>query len=81
MYPLPEIYFSQTEPRKEVQTAMIRTHLEQGRTITPQDALRLYGSMRLAARVNELRKSGMAIQTKIINSGSRRFAQYSLIKN
>ena len=45
------------------QTDAIREHLLTGRSITPLEALRQYGCMRLGARIEELRKSGMPIET------------------
>lgn len=62
------------------QTYQIQQHLLEGKSITPLDALTLYGSFRLGARINELRKSGMTIGTEIVKSGKSRFARYTLIK-
>jgi len=43
------------------QREMIWSHLESGRTLTPAQAYDLYGCMRLAARIHELRKQGKSI--------------------
>lgn len=57
----------------------IKSHLEQGRTITPIEALTLYGCFRLAARVYELRKKGMDIDMEMVQSSKKSFAKYKLV--
>jgi hypothetical protein len=59
------------------QTQQIKAHLESGKKLTPLVALRLFDCLRLAARINELRRSGMAIATKIIHRNGKHFAEYS----
>ena len=44
---------------------MVLNHLKNGRTLTPQVALRLYGHMRLASCINRLRNEGFDIKTNI----------------
>ena len=61
------------------QKARIISHLKRG-PLTPVQALHLYGCMRLAARVQELRDSGFPIQTQIVERDGKRFAKYWLIK-
>jgi len=61
------------------QTAAIKADLEEGKKITPLYALHKYGSMRLSARINNLRDAGMHIVTTIIKQNGKRFAEYSLI--
>lgn len=62
------------------QCNQIAKHLSAGRTLTALDALRLYGCARAAARIEELRKQGMAIETRMItvvgSNGPARVAQY-----
>ena len=60
------------------QEAAIREHLESGRDLTPLDALDLYGCFRLAARIDELRASGLDIETIIERRGKKRYARYKL---
>jgi len=62
------------------QHSAILSHLKSGRTITPLDALRLYGCMRLAARVHDLKARGNDIVTrqKELKSG-KKVAEYILI--
>lgn len=52
-------------------------------SITPLDALREFGCMRLAARISDLAKSGVQIKSEMIQTKNRngetvRFASYSL---
>lgn len=42
----------------------IKDHLRSGRTISPLEALGLYGVFRLAARIKELRDQGWDIETE-----------------
>ena len=58
------------------QEQQIFNHLKRYGSITPMIALRRYGCMRLAARVNDLRAKGHAIETDIIERDEKRFAQY-----
>ena len=60
------------------QTDAILWHLQHHGRITPMDALNLYGSMRLAARINDLRRAGHAIRTDTEERNGRRWAAYSL---
>ena len=67
------------------QSNQILAHLKKGKTITPLEALRLYGTMRLAARINDLRNKGHNIACTICevrNSGGTvsRIAKYRLAK-
>lgn len=43
----------------------LKDHLRSGRSITPLEALGLYGIFRLAARVKELRDRGWSISTDV----------------
>jgi len=60
------------------QTEMIRTHLENGRDITPLEALDQYGCFRLAARIDELRKAGLDIETITETRNGKKYAKYKL---
>ena len=53
----------------------ILNHLEENGTITPIEALNLYGCFRLAARIGELRESH-----EIETDNSKGYAEYRLIK-
>ena len=61
----------------ESQLSQIRRHLVERGSITPLDALHLYGCMRLGARIHELRKAGMRIDTHTPPKG-KRYAIYVL---
>ena len=62
------------------QTLAIFDHLKRHGSITAQQALREYGSFRLAARINELRAAGHRIETiyKTVRRRGEavRFAEY-----
>jgi len=60
------------------QTQQIRQWLEQGNTLTPLDALEVFGCFRLAARINELRKDGLDIEMTKERKGSKSYARYRL---
>ena len=60
------------------QTERIRQHLETGESITPIDALQTYGCFRLAARIDELRKAGMDIQTVKESRNGKSYARYQV---
>lgn len=60
------------------QTDQILAHLQR-EPITPLQALRLYGCLRLGARILDLRSEGYAISTDMIEvSGRKRVARYTL---
>jgi len=61
------------------QTKNLLSHLESGRSITPIEALSLYGIFRLGARILDLRQSGYRIQTHTESKNGKRFARYSLV--
>ena len=59
------------------QTIQIYNHLK-SKPITPLEALRKYGCMRLASRVNELRKDGIDVKTEMVRNGTKKYAKYYL---
>lgn len=63
------------------QNAAIRAHLLAGHSITPLEAIGVFGAYRLAARVKELRNSGMPIVTRIHRDAyGKPYAEYLLLK-
>jgi len=61
--------------KKESQIKKVKTHLLSGRSITPIDALNLYGTFRLAALIHTLRhKEGI----DILCDESEGFGRYSI---
>jgi hypothetical protein len=62
----------------ESQHDAILAALKRGSRITPLNALRDYGCMRLAARIDDLRNEGYQIDTRIESANGKRFASYKL---
>lgn len=60
------------------QTKLILEHLRKGNSLTPIEALNLFGCFRIAARVLELKKQGHNIKTETIKKGKKSFASYKL---
>ena len=58
------------------QCEQILWHLEHRGSITPIEALNELGCFRLAARIEELRRSGHSIKTTIEKRNGRRWARY-----
>ena len=68
-----------TAPKLGRQAQMILSALLAGERITPMDALREFGSWRLAARVRDLRECGWNVQSTLIRTEDGvRFSQYWL---
>ena len=61
------------------QNQQIKSYLEKGKAITPIQALNKFGCFRLAARINELRKDGLNIATKIVTKEGKTYATYRLV--
>ncbi len=61
------------------QTEQILAHLQSGKSLTPLDALRDFGCLRLAARIYDLIEDGHDIITTMQTDGLKRWACYSLI--
>lgn len=75
-----------TDTTKHSQCQSLLSHLKAGKTITQIEALDLYGILRLASRVNDLRKRGHAISTEMVpvfNRNGQRcvVARYQMDKN
>ena len=61
------------------QNKMILEHLNNGNTITALEALRMFGCMRLASRIFDLRERGISINKKrVCLSNGKYVTQYSL---
>jgi len=65
------------------QETRIIEHLENNKTITPSQAWSLYGCMRLAARILDIKRNHphIFIETTINSQGGQRHATYALIGN
>lgn len=59
------------------QMAGILRYLQSGRALTPLVALDRFGCLRLAARIEQLRRRHK-IKTRMINVGKKKVASYSL---
>ena len=67
------------------QNAMIRLHLESGKTLTSLEAVDFFGITRLAARISDLKKDGLPIISEMKDVRNRfgtacRVAEYKLIQ-
>ena len=67
------------EERIVTQIGQIKEYLLAGNSITPIEALNMFGAFRLAAIVFTLKEQGLNIKTDIISKDNRRFAKYSII--
>ena len=63
--------------RFDSQKKKVFNHLFFGKTITPIEALKLFGAFRLSAIIYDLKQDGYDIKTTIINNGEKRYAQYN----
>lgn len=72
-----------TDPTKRNQKEQILEHIEKYGSITPLEAQRLYGCMRLGARIWDLRKDGYEIVREIVEvetrSGKAHVARYRMV--
>ena len=59
---------------------MILKYLETGEGLTPLEALQGMGVLRLAARIEDLRKAGHNIITEEVKNNGKTFARYHLAK-
>lgn len=61
------------------QTQRILDYMLQGHAITPLDALRLFNSMRLGARIAEIKAKGYLVYSEFITTPSgKKIKQYHL---
>lgn len=65
---------------EESQNLSILNHLRSGRSITPLEALDMYGCFRLGARIHDLRSGGHEIKTIMTHKNGKRFATYELMR-
>jgi|TARA_R100001460_G_scaffold41523_1_gene77320 hypothetical protein len=64
--------------KKQTQYDNIKAHLEDGKKITPIDALNHYGCFRLSAVIFNLRQDGFPIETNFKTVNGKTFAEYEL---
>ena len=67
--------------KERSQNARILDHLMSGRTLNQLEALKLFGCMRLPARITELKQQGWNIDCKMVKNTSTKkiYGQYSLL--
>lgn len=56
---------------KVKQTELVLMYLKQYGTITPVDAMREFGIMRLASRISDLKRAGYRIESRMKQSNNR----------
>ena len=62
------------------QNEEIKNYLNEGFKLTSLEAFSLFGCMRLASRINDLKKQGMEIGSKtIVALNGKRYSQYFAI--
>lgn len=65
----------------ESQNKQLKAWLESGKSITPLEALNLFGSFRLGARIFDIKNNyWLNIKTEMVEENGKRFARYSLEK-
>lgn len=62
------------------QNKRILKYLQSGNSLTPLDALRMFGCFRLGARIYNLKSSGVPIKSELVTKNGKRFARYRLAK-
>lgn len=73
----PTLNFEHSRP---TQAGKILQWLQDGNRITGLQALNMFGCMRLASRVAELRKAGHPIIPQMVEKNGKRYAEYRLEK-
>lgn len=63
------------------QTTSILNYMQHGHSLTQLDALKMFGCMRLGARIYDLKQSGYAVVSTMIDDKKtgKRYASYSLV--
>lgn len=66
--------------KKPTQNQMIASYLLKGRGITPLEALNKFGCLRLGARIADLKKMGLPIDSNMVRDKvtGKRYAQYTI---
>lgn len=66
-------------PQTKSQADQVLEYLRSGNTITPLEALQMFGIMRLGARIWDLKDNGHNIVTETEENEGKRYARYKLI--
>lgn len=68
--------------RMETQRKMVKDWLLAGKSITPIEALNMFGAFRLSAIIFVLKNDyGMGIETEMVYEDKKRYARYYLKKD
>ena len=67
------------EEGRMTQEQMVLNHLKEGKSITPIDALNLYGCFRLSAVIFRLKEDGHDIVMQRVTRNDKWFGKYTLI--
>ncbi len=64
--------------KTETQNKRIKAHLDEGKTLTSMHAFYVFDSLRLAARIFDLKELGMKITKEMVNDklAGKRYAKY-----
>ncbi len=62
------------------QASQILAHLGEGKSISPLEALHLFGCLRLGARIFDLKAAGHDIAMEWETDGTKKWARYSLAR-
>ncbi len=67
-----------SQNKTETQNKQIKAHLDEGKTLTSRQAFYMFDSLRLAARIFDLKELGMNISTEMVKDKftSKRYAKY-----
>lgn len=70
-----------TSKRGKSQKEQILDYLKQGRSLTPMDALKMFGCLRLGARIADIKEMGYLVHTEMVHDRrtGKRYASYSLV--
>lgn len=64
----------------DTQAGRILAYMMYGERINPREALSLFGCMRLAARILDLRRAGHRIEDRTIRAGRKSFKVYWMLQ-
>ena len=62
--------FDPNEKSSASQAKRILEYMKEGNRITPLDALRIFGSFRLGARIADIKEMGYAVQSEFVTTES-----------
>lgn len=72
--------YNENSKSSATQCTLIKKWLKAGKTLTSLEALNLFGCMRLASRIHDLREQGLNIHTeRILTPTGKRVTRYSIL--